>query len=93
MTTTITQSITRSLIGTAVLSAAALLGNQFVEGWNWGPSDFVVMGAMVFIAGFIFSLILQSGSRYRIVAAITLVVLFAWLWVELAVGLFTNWGS
>jgi hypothetical protein len=70
-----------------------LLGNQFVEGWNWSPSDFVVMGAIVFITGVMLDVGWRKAGRHRLIAVATIVVLFLWLWAELSVGVFTNWGS
>ena len=63
------------------------------QGWNWKPGDFIVMGILLFITGFMIDLALRKMGRYRVARAILVVVLFLWLWVELAVGLFTNWGS
>ena len=62
-------------------------------GWDWLPGDFVVMGVIIFIVGLLLDLAWRKTGRYRIPAVIAIVILFLWLWVELAVGLFTNWGS
>jgi hypothetical protein len=63
------------------------------QGWNWKPGDFVVIGVMIFIAGLLIDLALRRAGRYRVAAIVVIVLAFLWLWVELAVGLFTNWGS
>jgi hypothetical protein len=37
--------------------------------------------------------VFKKAGTYRILAAAAIVVVFVWLWAELAVGVFTNWGS
>jgi hypothetical protein len=64
------------------------------EVMNWTLSDFIVMGTLIFGAGFIFiNLARMSPKRNRVAIAIACALGFFWLWAELAVGLFTNWGS
>ena len=63
------------------------------QGWNWKLGDFVIMGILVFITGLLLDLTMRKMSKHRVVVATAIVLLFIWLWVELAVGLFTNWGS
>jgi hypothetical protein len=63
------------------------------QGVHWTLSDFIIMGALIFIAGLAIDLILRKAGKYRVYAGIAIVFLFLWLWTELAVGVFTNWGS
>jgi len=61
---------------------------------NWDLADFVIMGFLIFGIGSMFVLVSRViPSKYRIHAGIGLFLLFLWIWAELAVGLFTNWGS
>lgn len=63
-------------------------------GFNWQPVDFVVMGTIFFSTGSIFVLVARRISKkYRIAIGIAFLIAFLWLWAELAVGIFTNWGS
>jgi hypothetical protein len=62
-------------------------------GFDWMPGDFVVMGALLFGVGAALDLIWRRAGRYRVIGSAILVFLFLWLWAELAVGVFTNWGS
>lgn len=78
----------RSAIGTAALLMIPLLAK-----FPWTLSDFIVMGIMLFVTGFMLDLVIRKAGKYRISAVIVIVLLFVWLWAELAVGLFTNWGS
>jgi hypothetical protein len=68
-------------------------GSSTADGVNWTLSDFIVIGTMIFVTGLLIELALKKAGKYRIVAVAGIVILFLWLWVELAVGLFTNWGS
>jgi hypothetical protein len=68
--------------------------NPADQGVNWTLGDFVVMGALLFGAGSAFVLIARVTPRkYRALVGLAILALILWLWVELAVGLFTNWGS
>lgn len=61
---------------------------------NWGPADFVVMGALIFGTASTFFLIAKKiNSKYRITLGFVLLLAFFWFWAELAVGIFTTWGS
>ncbi|MEX0930503.1 MAG: hypothetical protein WDZ79_02365 [Candidatus Paceibacterota bacterium] len=63
------------------------------QGFNWTLSDFVVMGGLVFVTSFLIGLAARKLGRYRIIGVVVILFLFVWLWAELAVGVFTNWGS
>lgn len=68
--------IARVALIVATLLVIPLLGNQFVEGWNWSPSDFVVMGAIVFITGVMLDVGWRKAGKHRLIAVATIVVLF-----------------
>jgi hypothetical protein len=57
--------------------------------------DFVIAGALLFGTGVVFVLVARKtqNSRHRIAIGVVLAAAFLYLWVELAVGIFTNWGS
>ena len=65
------------------------------EGWNWGPGDFLIMGALLFGAGLLYEL-LAAGSRTRpqrlAIGAAVVAVVFT-VWVELAVGGLSKLGA
>jgi hypothetical protein len=64
------------------------------NGVNWTLSDFIVMGTLIFGTSSLFVLIARLlDKKYRALTGAGFLLLFLWLWVELAVGLFTNWGS
>ena len=62
------------------------------QGWNWKLDDFIVIGILLFITGFLIELAQKMG-KHRVFWIIAIILGFLWLYVELAVGLFTNWGS
>lgn len=86
-------SLIRVAVGTALILLVPFVAMRLGTGVNWDETDFLVMGVMLFTAGLMLELVMAKGGTYRIPAIVVIVGLFLWLWVELAVGLFTNWGS
>lgn len=79
---------------TALLLLIPLVAMQFTDEVNWNIGDFVVMGALLFGVGSAFVLISRKvDSKQRVIVGAVLALLFLWLWAELAVGIFTNWGD
>lgn len=78
--------------GVALLIPAAAM--QFTSEVNWSGVDFLVMGALLLVAGSSFVVAARRVPRNRRAA---LGVLFAtalvFVWAELAVGVFTDLGS
>lgn len=68
---------------------------QFTDEVNWDATDFVVMGALLLITGTALEIVAARLSRtsHKIFAACVVLAAFLYLWAELAVGIFTNWGS
>jgi hypothetical protein len=80
-------------LATAAVLLTPLIAMQFTEEVNWTIGDFIVAGALLFGASSLFVLAARMAPRYRVVLAVVFAAALAWLWVELAVGLFTDWGS
>ncbi len=87
------KNIIRTALGVLALLLAPLVAMQFSSEVNWTLSDFVIMGAMLFVVGLLLDVVVRRAGAYRAIAALAIVFLFLWLWAELAVGIFTNWGS
>ena len=69
---------------------ATLISNEF----TWKLFDFIIMAGLLFGTGSLFVLVARRLNRkYLVAAGITFAVAFLWIWAELAVGVFTNWGS
>ena len=58
------------------------------EGWHWSPSDFLVMGILLFSAGMAYQLVARklTTTHGRAAVALGIVILVVGIWVELAVG-------
>lgn len=78
---------------TGLILLVPLVAMQFSEDVAWTLSDFVVMGILLFGAGSIFVLMARMLPKRRLAVGIGVAIVLAWLYVELAVGLFTDWGS
>lgn len=70
-----------------VILLIPIFGNLFVEGWNWGPLDFVVMGSLLFITGLAIDIVNQKLANpvHRAIATIVILTALFAIWVELAV--------
>lgn len=81
-------------LGTGLLLLIPLTAMQFNTGVNWDESDFVVVAALVFGIASIFVLIARVLPRkYWVATGILMALVFVYIYAELAVGIFTNWGS
>ncbi|MES2213950.1 MAG: hypothetical protein V4465_00960 [Patescibacteria group bacterium] len=73
-------------------SAAALiiplLGNSFVDGWNWSWNDFVFAWVFFVVLGLTYSFVTSkiADRTKRIIAGAGVVLVFAAVWVMLATG-------
>lgn len=83
----------RVAIVTGLMLLALLIAMQFIDGMVWTFSDFIVAGTIIFCTGSIFVLLVRKFPKHRIIIGIIIVLVFLWLWGELAVGIFTNWGN
>ncbi len=64
------------------------------EQLNWDWADFLVIGALVFIASLSFEFLASTVKRqHRMLMGVAVLAIALWLWAEMAVGVFTNWGS
>lgn len=64
-------------------------------GVAWTLSDFVIMGGLLLITGTLleFARTKLHLSKYRLAVILAIILGFLYLWAELAVGIFTTWGS
>ena len=80
-------------LATGLILLLPLLAMQFSSEVNWSLMDFVTAGTLLFGMGLIFVLAARKMPRHRVVIAIVLAVALLYIWAELAVGIFTTWGS
>jgi hypothetical protein len=83
------KSLLRVAIGTGLLLLVPLLGNMFVDGWNWQPFDFVIAGSLVFGTGLAYEWIASKGGTmaYRVAVGIACVTGFVLVFINAAVGI------
>lgn len=80
-------------LATVLILMVPLIAMQFTSEVQWSLFDFVLMGALIFAAGAALDVSWQRAGKYKVLAVAGIVLAFLWLWAELAVGIFTNWGS
>lgn len=79
---------------TGLILSIPLLAMQFTSEVNWDSTDFIIMGTLLFGMGSLFVVVARLTKRkYRAFIAIGFILAVLYIWAELAVGIFTNWGS
>lgn len=79
---------------TGLILSLPLIAMQFTSEVDWDSTDFIIMGILLFGMGSLFVLVARVTKRkYRAFVAIGFVLAVLYIWAELAVGIFTNWGS
>lgn len=81
------------LLATTAVLLIALIAMQFNDQMRWSFFDFIAMGALIFAASVALEFITKQTGKYKLPAVGAIVLLFIWLWAELAVGVFTSLGS
>ena len=69
-------------IVTALILSILLLASHFVDGWNWPPRAFVVVGVLIFIVGFTYELVTRNRNAiaYRAAVGIAFAAGFMLIW-------------
>lgn len=85
----------RIVIVAALVLLIPLISMQYSEDVNWSLLDFTTAGVLLLIAGLAYELLLArtKNAKQRAIVGAVITVLFLWMWIELAVGLFTNLGN
>ena len=80
-------NIVKITVIVAIILLVPVFGNLFVEGWNWGPLDFVIIGPLLFLTGLAIDIVSQKLTNpiYKILAVIIIIGVLMAIWVELAV--------
>lgn len=82
------KNVLRVLVIACLILFVPLLGNIFVNGWNWSILDFIFAFVMLFCTGLAIDFCARKIRRsiYRLLAIVGIVILFLIIWVELAVN-------
>jgi len=69
---------------TALILLIPLLGNHFVDGWNWSPGGLVLVGTLLFGIGLTYELVTRNRDAiaYRAAVGIALAAAFLLVWVN-----------
>ncbi len=83
-------------IGVSIVALLLIpfIASQFTAEVNWSLSDYMVMASLLamFSVGFVF-IARKISPQKRLASGIGLVLLFVYIWAELAIGIFTNIGN
>jgi hypothetical protein len=68
----------------ALILVIPVLGNHFVEGWNWGVAAFVLLGTLVFGLGLTYQLVTRNVDilAYRAGVGVALVAALPLFWMN-----------
>ncbi len=70
----------------AVALIIPLLGNQFVEGWNWSWNDFLFAWVFWVVMAASILFVTRQINKYRLLVGVAAFLVFAAVWVMLATG-------
>jgi len=78
------------IISVGLLLLIPLIAMQFTNEVSWKPTDFIVGGGLLLGTGLMVELVLRKvrNIKYRIAICAAILVMFALVWLELAVGIF-----
>lgn len=81
-------------VGTVAILSVPLIAMQFTSEVDWKLPDFIIIGTFLFGTGFLFVHMARVTPRkYRVLLGLGFVAAVLYIWAELAVGIFTNFGS
>ncbi|HEV7701859.1 MAG TPA: hypothetical protein VGO63_00210 [Candidatus Paceibacterota bacterium] len=79
-------SILKIMGWAAIALIIPLLGNQFVENWNWSWNDFLFAWVFWVVMAVTILFLTRQFSKYKVVIGIAVFLVFAGIWVTLATG-------
>ncbi|WP_296048862.1 hypothetical protein [uncultured Alteromonas sp.] len=86
-------SIKHVAMATLAILLLPLTAGMLTSEVNWSVMDFIVMGSLIFITGSALLITVKHAQRpARLVLCCLTLVIFLFVWVELAVGIFFNLG-
>lgn len=87
--------INRILLFTAIILTIPLIATQFAEQISWSIADFIIAGGLLVVTGLTYEFVANKiqNKKAKIIVGIVFLLGLLWIWVELAVGIFTNLGN
>jgi hypothetical protein len=74
------------MVGATVALIIPVLGNQFVEGWNWSWHDFMFAWVFWVVTASTVYIVALRFKKYKLVVGCLVFLVFAGIWGMLATG-------
>lgn len=83
-------NVIRSILAAELVLLFPLIAMQFSEEWDWGVTDFIIVGVLLAGVGVGYQMIVVGVKSNPKLAAIGIILAVAMVltWIELAVGIF-----
>jgi hypothetical protein len=78
---------------TLFLFVVVWIGMQYSDEISWNLMDFVMAALLIFGSFVSYALLANRIPKHKNIIAFGILVIFVYIWAELAVGIFTNLGS
>lgn len=87
------KSILYITLGTGAILMIPAVMMQISSEWDWKLFDFIAIGTLLFCAGLFFDFLSRKYKEHKLLIGIMVFLVTAYIYAELAVGIFTNIGS
>lgn len=76
------------LVKSTVALLIPVLGQMFVNGWNWGLGDFVFAWVFFNLLGITYTFVQNriNNRAWKILVGLIVIGIFAFVWIRLATG-------
>jgi hypothetical protein len=78
------RTLIKIMLGAAIALVIPLLGNRYVDGWNWTWHDFVFAWVFWVIMATTIYLVTRRLAAYRLAVGAGVFLVFAAIWAALA---------
>jgi uncharacterized membrane protein YgdD (TMEM256/DUF423 family) len=90
----LTDDAVRVAFATIAVLCVPLIAMQFSDDVSWTPMDFAIAGTLLFTGlSYVLTARKIRSKKQRLMIGGTLAAILSLVWLELAVGVFTKWGS
>lgn len=88
-------NLTKVGLITACILLIPLIGMLVSQDWHWDLADFIIFGLLVSGAGLMVELVAAKIKipTHRIALTAIIILACLYVWAEMAVGIFTNFGN